>query len=145
LRTIGLAAGARTTITMLDQTTQAIFIDGTVVRIRGALSVALTAIGTMEELAAGIIVVSNEAAAAGSGSMPDPGVDTAADWLWHFGFHISGNAIEQDESQVARVIIDNRSMRKLPGANKRLMFIAKNTSTVAMDLGFFARSLVKLH
>ena len=87
----------------------------------------------------------DEAAAAGFASAPDPDVDTSADWMWWQGFHLAGTGVEQDESQILRVIIDNRSMRRMNGNNKRLVFMVTNAGGTSIKMGYYLRTLLKLH
>ena len=142
-----LANNAVLSQVLVDVPLQTIYSDGTVVRIRGVVGVAPD--GTLNPArseAMGIIVVTDQAFAAGAVAMPDPRVDTAADWLWHSWTTLQGDtgAVTQLD-ELRQVTVDNKAMRRLPGGNKLLVFIITNQTGVGLNISTGFRTLVKLH
>ena len=92
----------------------------TIVRIRGLVEIQLhtaAAVGDGFFGAVGFAIVSNEAFAAGAGSVPSPFTSPEFGWLWHSYFSVRAisatiadgvNAV----AAVQRIEIDNKSMRK---------------------------------
>ena len=142
--TATLGQGAFLVSTLVNQGLQPAYIDGTVVRIRGVLSTRPTSITTGQLWAAGIMVANDEAVTTGYTALPNPILDTGADWIWWSGMVQPGNG-NTEFHQVQVTVIDNKSMRKMPGVNKRLVFVFANFTGVSIEVGLFVRSLVKLH
>ena len=93
------------------------------------------------------MVVSEEAAAAGVASIPDPDTNTDGDWLvWQslitsfaFGSDIGfGHGVGQ------QYVVDSKAMRKV-GNNKQVAIVVSNSSAVGGIVGIEGRMLVKLH
>ncbi len=125
---------------------------GTLLRSRGEMSISsidAPAVDTPNVWAAGLVVVNNEAAVAGSGSLPDPGVDDA-DWLWfasgYFASSVSLAAVGV-EARPRYIPIDSKAMRKFHESNKTIAFVFSNSSSSdnAMLVGISVRLLVLLH
>jgi len=112
----------------------------TVVRMIGQLQI-VGAAGGSTEWAAGIAMVSVEAAAAGV--FPDPDTDVSFPWMWwQVGFTL---AMAVGENAVDKVPIDIRSQRKFRDAGDRLYFIMDNHDVGnTLTYGFGLRSLYKL-
>ncbi len=145
--TIGISGTAL--FTLVDVTAQSAYFDSTVVRIRGDYSVhaAISSEDPANRLFIGVIVVSEEAAVAGATSIPNPQIDTAADWLYWRGHPFNGLATNGLADSFSFYVLDNRSMRKLMGANKHLVMVVRNSSSsaVTVDFAFALRTLVMLH
>ena len=143
-----LANGASLAIDMLADYTTAVgrtVGDITVARIIGRLVVQNQSVGADltigGRVAAGIIIVSDQAFAAGVGSMPDPdNAQLAADWLWVDELPILVAPAESAGLYLA-VDFDVRGMRKMAGYNKRLVFITTGV-TVVSHHWFTARVLL---
>ncbi len=142
----GLPIGSRTTFDLVDVSLQSAYFDSTVVRIRGEFTGRLDTANNApsNRFYVGIIVVSDEAAAVGATAVPRPSIDTAADWIYWSAHPLIGNA-GNSLSEVLRVVIDNKSARKLPGANKRLVLVVENVCVQSLDFNFVLRTLVMLH
>ncbi len=101
---------------------------GTFMRARGHAFLQLDAGGADERvlIALGLIIISNEAFAAGAGSIPAPGNDEDADWLWHnyVGLSSLAEAAVQSDALFARVEIDSKAMRKVK-PQQTLAFLAE--------------------
>jgi len=144
---VTLAVGAQAMFTLVDQTLQDAYFDSTVVRIRGDYSAILDLSSgtTANRFYVGMMVVSEEAAAAGTGSVPVLSVDTGADWLYWRSHPIGGSGVTTDLSQLLQTQVDNRSMRKLMGVNRRLVLKVENGANVGLQFNFALRTLVMLH
>ena len=122
------------------------YLDCTVVRVRGVLrfhTLTFNA-GDVPLVIMGIIVVSAEAFAAGAGSMPNPAdFTTSADWLWHGSVLMAGSST--DWAADGQVTIDNKSMRIMHQANKKLVLIIRNDdATDSFKYSYSIRSLLLL-
>ena len=102
--------------------------DITIARIIGRLSVnrtVQTGDTTGGRLAAGIIVVSQQAFDIGITAMPDPDdAALAADWLWIDEVPIPGAPAEATSFYAAP--FDVRGMRRMQGYNKKLVLLVNN-------------------
>ena len=123
----------------------------TLVRVRGAALVQLDAGGVDERamIALGIIVVNDQAATAGVGSIPTPGTEPLAPWVWHtyVGVSSGAEAAVVEDGLIARVVIDSKAMRKVK-ANEALVFVAEIAQSVdqtgSVDILYGLRALVSL-
>ncbi len=119
----------------------------TVVRTRGMISVHPTAFSADLDVvgAVGIGVVSNDAFAAGVGSIPGPYDD--GDWkqwfVWQsFAFHVEfGSAVGVNIESVM-IDVDSKAMRKV-GQNETIVMVAES-ATGAYSIADATRQLVKL-
>ena len=89
----------------------------TLVRTRGEIFLQLDATAVDERviIAMGLIVASENAAAAGAASLPSPVSDGADDWYW-YGFATMSSLAEtavQPDALFTRVVIDSKAMRKV--------------------------------
>ena len=89
----------------------------TIVRIRGQLLASIDGPvdGDKVVVAAGFIAVTEEQVAVGPTAIPSPLSDLDAEWIWH-GFLLmqsQGVVATQDTTQMARLMIDSKAMRKL--------------------------------
>ena len=145
--------GASLVFTCVGETTLENVPNPTLIRIRGEVLVYLTAVGASgaQALASmGMIIQSKAAIAAGVASMPSPFTDIGSDWLWHYQVPLAlrgsiGADNEALGAHVARIYIDNKSMRKVE-QNQALVFIVENvvlTSTVTFQLSAGLRFLFK--
>ena len=93
----------------------------TLVRVRGNVLVHTdVATVTDQVCAAGLMLVNENAVIAG---VPDPSVDTDADWFWHSWFTLYAEGVSQ-RFPWERQHVDNKSMRKVPSGVQRLVFVA---------------------
>ena len=104
-------------------TTSIAALDGlTLARIRGELLLQLTSDAAtadgFNQIAVGICDVSENAAGIGITAIPHPLADIDWDgWIWHWVGSIVDNAGGDAVGSGARVVIDNKSMRKTPESN----------------------------
>ena len=124
--------------------------DVTITRIRGELFVDAPNDTNVVagELDMGLIVVTNQAFAAGAGSLPDPALENA-DWLWwkHVRY-ISG--FYEDNAGAQRIFnatryfeVDSKAQRKLDEENKTLVWVVKNQGGSTLRTGLGVRTLLK--
>ncbi len=75
---LSLATSTKGLTTLMDVSTTPLLTDGTIVRIRGKITCrTVVSMGvSMQTVALGIMVVTDEAAAAGAASVPNPATDT---------------------------------------------------------------------
>jgi len=100
----------------------------TLMRLRGQVMVQLdpTAVDERLIIAVGIIKVSDEAFAAGAGSVPGPHSQGDAEWIWHSYLTVTSLA----EGAIAtnalfdRVVIDSKAMRKCK-ASETIILVAE--------------------
>ncbi len=123
----------------------------TVVRTRLLLHVESDQVAANEKTrgAMGIMVVSDEAAAAGVGSIPGPGTEFSAPWfVWepYSTSFLFGTGVGFENSVGRFITVDSKSMRKV-GANEDVVVVATNAETAANGIlmTIFGRMLVKLH
>ena len=94
-------------------------------------------------LGMGLIVVTDQAAAAGGVALPSPLDDANAGWMWHSfqPFLASGVTLDAGSEDYRVVEIDTKAMRKL-GVNQQLAFIAEvstgNYSAIVITAGLRA-------
>ncbi len=97
----------------------------TVTRIRGMLGVQMDATAVEERaiIAFGLIVVSENAFAAGVASVPHPHTDSEASWIWHNYVWLSSGAeaAVNTNSLFARVEVDTKAMRKVKNTERLVM------------------------
>ncbi len=119
----------------------------TIVRVRGMLSIISDQVAAAEEPfgALGMAVVSDQAVAAGVGSLPSPITEEGSD-LW-FTYHFGSAPINTAGvmASVATSYFDSKAMRKV-GIGQDLVILFENASS-ASGLLYVAkyRILVKLH
>ena len=122
---------------------------GTLMRLRGSLYVALdaTAVNEFAVIAAGIIKVSDEALAAGAGSIPSPHTDADAEWIWHSYLTISSlaEAAVAPQALFDRAVVDSKAMRKFKSSDS-LAFMVEVADSLdqggSFDFSYGYRSLV---
>ena len=103
----------------------------TLVRIRGSVLLHTDSASANEVVTAcGLIFATENQTLA---SIPDPSVDTDADWLWHswFTLYAEGDALL---FPWARVEVDNRSMRKVASGVQQLLFVASATDILVVGI-----------
>ena len=126
----------------------------TIVRIRGQLSIYLSAVGAaldVDLFAFGIGLVSDQAFAAGAASVPDPFDDSSWDgWMYHrFGSVASEAAAIASGVEGMRVFrdtVDSKAMRKW-GANQTVIAVLSVTevgTAPVIQVNFDSRMLIKL-
>jgi len=147
--TTNAAASGATLLTSLNAAALALR-PFTVVRTRGLLAARSDQTGAAEfySIAFGLIVVSEEAVAAGVGSVPTPDAQNSSDWYVYerianqFGF-VSGTGILLSMTER---IIDSRAMRKV-SEGQQLISVQEVSATSGggVTMSSFARTLIKLH
>ena len=100
---------------------------GTIVRTRGEIlgMMDVGAAGDTAVLGFGIIIIDDDAFAAGAGSIPSPVLDTPADWLWHGWMPLrseTGTQSDDQGSHVGRLTIDSKAMRRVK-QNDNVVFV----------------------
>ena len=118
--------------------TSAINKGDTLVRVRGSVLAHDGTAGADDRVtAAGLVFVDDSAVIAG---MPDPNADPDADWLWHSWFTLYA---ESDAGLKVwdRVLVDNKSMRKVASGVQRLVFIGGAPAGRTMHYSFGFRIL----
>ncbi len=124
----------------------------TIVRVRGELLVTLTgaaAVTSGFSFAAGLAIVSENAAGVGVTGVPAPFTDLTWDgWLWHTQGRVDNLDVAgvPDVLNVARIVIDNKAMRKFKETDVLLgMFEVHNeTGASSVRANLESRLLVKL-
>jgi len=121
----------------------------TIIRVRGVLSINSDQVVASEEPmgAIGMAVVSDEAVAAGLGSLPTPiGSEASDKWfVWQAMMAPFSLSAVGSSSQGGEYIIDSRAMRKV-NDGEDLIVMAENASSVhGLDYLFLFRFLIKLH
>ena len=126
---LDLTAGASSIIAMI-----AFLQASTMVRIRGEAFVQLNAAAANERtiIALGLLVTTDEAVAAGGGSIPEPFDDAESPWVWHSFASVSSGAEAAvvSDGLFARVPIDSKAMRRVK-QNETLVFVAEIANTPA--------------
>jgi len=121
---------------------------GTLMRLRGRARVSLdaTAVDEFAVVAVGIIKLTDEAFAAGVGSVPTPHTDVDAEWAWHSYLTI-GSGAEASVNQNSlfdSVVIDSKAMRRFK-QNEVIAFVAEIADVLdqggTWDLQFGFRAL----
>ena len=113
----------------------------TLVRVRGNVLCHVDTAQVDDEVAAcGLILANENAVAAG---VPNPEVDTDADWLWHSWFTLYAEGVAQ-RFPWERQHVDNKSMRKVPSGVQELVFVASSPSGVGTHWTWGFRILRKL-
>ena len=137
VNTVGLGNGAIAVTTPL-----------TITRIHGYFTAQLDAGGVDERamIAFGIIKVSNEALAAGAGSIPSPDTDADAEWIVHGHLWVTSGAEAAivNEGLFDRKVVDSKAMRKAkPSDSLAVMFetCITNDQTGTVDLTYGIRVL----
>jgi hypothetical protein len=122
-----IAAGTKTLLFTLTPTVP---IDSTIVRMRFNILIRSDQSTTPEDIvgAMGVIVVSNDAAAAGAASLPGPTSDVSADWFVYQPFcqrFSFTTAIGRTQNGTAGVqyAVDSKSKRILQGTDESLAFM----------------------
>jgi hypothetical protein len=121
-----------------DQEEQSDLTNPTIIRVRGHLEIAVSALQISTYWAAGLIMVENNALILGG--WPDPISDLDADWFWH----ASGLGIDYGGGhRFQRFIIDSKAMRKIDADQVSPQLIVSNSSASGGVLfsQFLARSL----
>ncbi len=96
-------------------------VPGTILRVRGVLFVSFLTSGlTADDQAAvvfGLGIFSNDAIAAGAGSLPDPSAEPEYPWMWYGEAQLHTIAANVAENGVSdRLVVDTKAMRKFkPG------------------------------
>ena len=124
----------------------------TVVRTRGYVELRMVSIGTVGDGfngALGLILVSNQAAAAGAAAIPRPFTDMNNEgWFWHqlFSLHPESTTVEQNASMSLVFEIDSKAMRKFPVGLTMVGVIeaANEVGAASMAMYGTTRVLVKL-
>ena len=123
----------------------------TLIRLRGHFELILTvssAIGAGFAGAIGMTLVSNDAFAAGAGSIPGPVTDSNWDgWFYHQFFNLhatTATVADAVNNMVVRKEIDSKAMRKwTPDQTLVAMIGATQTGNASMTLHADSRVLVK--
>ncbi len=143
-----LPASAKVLISLLNATALATR-PFTIVRTRLWLHVETDQSAASETVrgAFGVIVVSDQAVAAGAASVPGPVTNTDADFLVYQPFvniFTLGDATGFVEPTGTSVMIDSKAMRKV-GANEDVAYMMENAVAFGAILTLQGRYLIKLH
>jgi len=105
------------------------------------------AISETPQASIGMIVVSDQAVAAGVASLPGPTTDADAPWFVHEGAideFLFGDATGFQGDAGFTKEVDSKSMRKV-GSNEDLAIVAEQRATFGANVALQGRMLVKLH
>ena len=121
----------------------------TIIRLRGELLVTalMNAATDSMRIAMGMILVSDEAFAAGVASIPSPISDIDDDWMYHQFMLVQSGVLSGDgQGTEFRFEVDNKAMRKFPGGKTlvAVMEAESEAGTVVVDVQFNLRGLIKL-
>ena len=120
----------------------------TLVRTRGHGLISISSLAAVTDGmrgAVGIAIASENAFGAGVSSLMNPNDDDAWDgWLWHSFFSVS--TIIGEGAGVQKFVVDSKAMRKFNETDViyGIIDVAAETGTVAINLNFQTRLLVKL-
>ncbi len=121
----------------------------TLVRVRGELLVASSAvtIGDAADIAVGMGVVTNEARAAGVGSIPTPITSEEWDgWFWYQACSIIHRPLNVgSQTTCFRYVIDSKAMRIIDTDSQSIVLVAEmanETGAVTVDLRVNTRNLL---
>jgi len=123
----------------------------TVVRVRGLLSIVSDQVAASESPfgAIGFAVVSDQAIAAGVGSVPTPTFENGSD-LWFLHEYTAtnqtfGSAIGFQEPAIQNVVLDSKAMRKVQEGQDIAIVLENGSALDGMLFLLQFRMLVKLH
>ena len=97
--------------------------------------------------ALGMMIVSDEAIAAGSSAIPDPVADSDAPWYVWQPFQVQfelGDATGFTTNGGRQYMIDSKAMRKV-GNNEDIAFVLEEIDTFGVIIRLLGRFLIKLH
>ncbi len=113
-------AAASNSPTLGNQNVGAVALErSTIARIRGNAYVHMDAGAALDSInvALGLIIVPDEAFAAGIGSVPSPLIDSESSWIWHSYFPMGPAVTATDDggdiSRNMRIVIDSKAQRKI--------------------------------
>ena len=132
---------------------------GTVVRTRGMLQLYLSLSTSAQDGYAGafgIMLVRDQAFAAGAASIPGPLSDLNDEWLYHTFFNehnpfASGGAVAAGDSMnngagTDKIVVDSKAMRKFTDGDTMVAMVeVVETGTATLNVRFNSRFLGKLH
>ena len=146
-------AGTEIALTGLATTTvfQAVATVGvasTIMRIRGRLHMAITAILGVGRTTAvlGLIIASDDAVGVGATALPDPLLDADAEWIWLGSMEVVGfsaTLAEQGGAGLDHLEVDTKAMRKVK-ANEQIVLVVnpgQPTAGVTAAIDGFIRAL----
>ena len=148
IATTQITADASTLVSTLNAAALA-FRPFTILRTRAILNVATdqTAASEFPKGALGKMVVSEEAATAGSASIPDPVADSDGDWYVWQPFEadfVLGAAAVGFYNIGWQYTIDSKAMRKV-GNNKQVITMIEEVNAFGVDISVAGRMLIQLH
>ena len=115
-------AGTTAFITLISNASIQNRTSPTLVRMRGRIFIRSTTAGESASGSMGIIVVEETARAAGTGSMPNPGVDFSAPWMWW------GSWTTRLADRFVEYLVDSKSQRKIKDS-EAVVLILRNPSS----------------
>ena len=124
----------------------------TLIRLRGHGFIHMDAGAALDStvVGVGLIIVPDEAFAAGVGSVPTPLADMDAEWVWHSVFALGPAVTATDDggdlSRNVQFEIDSKAMRKFR-TGQALCFVAETdviSGSPTVDVFMAARQLFKL-
>ena len=120
----------------------------TLVRVRGEfLAVGATGtIGSSSLMGAGIAVVNRRASDVGATALPRPVTEPDYSWLWHsYALIRFSTGATAEGSNVKRIVVDSKAMRKILSNEEEVVFCFENNSTsdVAILVSISVRILLK--
>ena len=121
----------------------------TIVRTRAVIQFESDQVAASETArgAFGIIVVSDQAVAAGAASIPNPFADTDAQffvWEGLVNSFVLGDATGFTEPSGTSLVVDSKAMRKV-GLNEDIAVMAVVATAAGINLTVAGRMLIKLH
>ena len=108
---------------------------GTIMRIRGRLAAVISAVSApaITEVTMGLIIATDDAVAVGATAIPDPELDSDAEWMWHGTLIVRSNSATLAETGgdgTDRLVVDTKAMRKVK-TNSQLVLVINGNQTVA--------------
>ncbi len=145
---VAIAADASSLIGQLSAT-ELLLRPFTVVRTRGVIHIESDQVAASEITtgAVAMMVVSDQALAAGASAIPDPVNNADAPWFMYQNFVNSllfGSLIGIQEPTGQYYEIDSKAMRKV-GKNEDVALMIEETNNVGLIVSFSGRWLLKLH
>ena len=137
-----LAANGQAAATVLN-----LDISGTIYRSRGSLIASIDGPTATDACTVffGLYVATEEQVAVGVTSMPNPGADFDADFIWHGAIPLLAQGVVEDQFATSgRLVIDSKAMRKFK-QTMNLVLLASNsvtTGTPIVDVEGYYRGLL---
>ncbi len=143
---ITIPASSKVLLGSLSAAALALSVPGTLVRVRGSISVGSDQGAALEEQigAVGLGIVQETARVAGVASLPDPVTEADAE-LWNTIIGFNQKALNSDGTSTKTYPFESKAMRKVEDAEALVVVGVNNHATHGLVVALYARFLFKLH